>query len=254
MQSGPPFTFLCFGFWMMGLFFKFQLAGNASSQEVTDDLRVRFDALCQRLKLTELRLLISPRSKVSGSVLRNEIFVTKQALLELSPPAIEFILGHELAHRKFFNVKPAVTKVRPKWLIGVAVCLALVPLVSLRLDLPWIYYIIICLPFVGALTYSTWKNPNAASAAGPDMELACDFISINIMCDPKSALEVLGALTYGSKLDRKVFGYPSPEARLGQVQRFLAGEPRPPFKNKFVEENVQRIIAELEPSKLPELQ
>ena len=250
LQGGPPVSIMFFGFWITGLILKFLAIGSASLKDVSVDLQSRFEILCWKLKLSNQKLLITQKSQVTGLIFKDEVFVTTRAVIELSPPAIEFILGHELAHRRFFSIRQPET-IRPKkWLGWVLVGLAIISLTSLRLEMPWPYYILICLPLISSLIYLSFKIPTAATSAGRDMEFACDFVAITVMSEPKAAIEALCALSHGSKFDQKLSGYPSKEQRLEQVQRFLSGEPRLPFKNKFVEENIKLILADLEPSKL----
>jgi Zn-dependent protease with chaperone function len=247
MREGFSITALFFGFWLMGLMFKFQLTGKLSAESVGGELEERFNLLCSRLKQAGLTLRVGDRKKVSGSTLRNEVFITEPTIKGLSGAGVDFIVGHELAHRKLAatNLNPP-----PKRIAMLAILWLLVPMFALRLDISFWYYMPIFVPPFALMMLMLYKYPNSVSAAGPDLELACDYLSLKVIDDRSGAIEALSALSHGSKLDRKVFGYPSKETRIEQVEQFLAGSDRTPSKNKFVEDTMRVILADLDASKL----
>ena len=241
-MEGPPMTSMMFGFWLMGLYFQRLTIGKVSKTQPPDSTQSSFVNLCERLGIQEMSLkLAAGQSKSSGFILKNEVFVTQRTIDTLSQGGIDFILGHELAHRKFI-VSPVAP---PKGLVWTVVATGSISLVSLRLQMPFLIHLAWLVPMILLLILTGLRYKNASTEAGPEMELACDYISMNIISDPAGAVEAIEAMHHGSKLDRKFFGYPSKEERMVQAQRFIEGEPRKPFKRAFIETIVSQVLAEI---------
>ncbi len=237
-------TGMCFMFWLIGLFFKFQLRGGGIEEPIDAEIHSRFQLLCSRLKLSGLKLIVGNKAKVSGGLLKNEVFISSGALKGLGASGVDFIMGHELAHKRFFDSK---AETAPKWMIILGLCCLIITLISLRLKVEWTFYFFFVLPTVAFMFYMSWRYPNAMTSMGPEMELACDYVAMFACGGSTGAIEALEMISHGSKIDQKAFGYPSKDARIEQARRFDAGEKRTPYKNKFVEERVQEIIESMEP-------
>jgi hypothetical protein len=133
----------------------------------------------------------------------------------------------------------------PKWFIALYFGNLLIAMVILRLDIPLQLYLVLLAPSIVLVPYFVIKYPNAVTAAGPEMELACDYVALSVIDDKHGAIEALDGLSHGSKLDRKVFDYPSKEDRIKQAVSFIAGIPRVPSKNKFVEDRIGEILQDI---------
>ena len=242
-MQGPPMTPMMFGFWLMGLYFQRLTIGKVSRSQPPDSVQSSFVMLSKKLGIRDMNLNVANgQGKSSGFLLRNDVFVTQLTIDTLCQDGIDFILGHELAHRKFM-VTPLVPP--PRGLAWIVVGTGSIGLVSLRLEMPFLIHLAWMVPMVLLIIVIGLQYKNASTEAGPEMELACDFISVNIISNPAGAVEAIEAMHHGSKLDRKFFGYPSKEERLAQVQRFIGGEPRKPFKRAYIEEVVSRVLDEL---------
>lgn len=243
LQSGPPFAVLCFTFWLMGIFFFWQTTGGRSTKAPPQELQAVFESLVGNFGLSNIKLSMVKTSRINGMLLFGECFVSENSVETLSPAGLEFLVAHELAHAKIFSYrpKPLATHKWPQWLLC---SFGLIGLVSLRLQLPWFYYIFTIAPIAILVIFLSIKFPTSQSSMGPDMELACDYLAINNISDPKGGLEFFEVAKHGTKVDRALSGHPPKEKRVEQIESFLEGKPRMPYKNAYVEQAVKTLLAQ----------
>ncbi|MBI1333209.1 MAG: hypothetical protein GC165_10045 [Armatimonadetes bacterium] len=249
--QGAPLTSLMFGFWVMSVVFKTQIVGRTLESSVPPEVQALFDDLVLRYGLKDMSLKVTSNKKPSGMLLRQVVYLPKGAIEQLSSDGIAWILAHELAHQKFFAFKPGPQKKMSRSMTWLTVFLLLVCLIVLRLKMPWYGYAL-CAPVFIPIAIGLGRKDNAVSAQGWDMELACDYIAMEVLGSAKGAEEVLQVLTRPSKFGAWFLGHPMIEARMKQAVDFANGVERTPYETAFVETGTGQILEELESSrKLP---
>ena len=233
----------CMQMWFMGAFFRYSMIGWADNAGLTPELQSAFNELLAKFHLSGISLKTSSGKNVTAIISRKTVYVPKGALDRLSKEAIDWLIGHELTHQKFFDLRTADPSAKAKRLAWGALSLLCFLGISLRLEFNWVGTVIDLM--ILALTFTMMV---LATKVGRDFtrdtELACDYVSMVQMGTSVGAIEALEAMNHSGS-GGKAFSYPSKEARIQQAVDFEEGKHRPTYTNAKVEAGVRAILDDL---------
>lgn len=242
-MNSMPLTMFCFQMWYMGAFFRYLMIGWVDNAGLTPELQGTFADLVGKFRLAGMSLKTSSGKNVNAVISRKVVYVPKASLDHLSKEALDWLIGHELTHQKFFDLRGADPGAPTKWKVRIALAFLCMLGISLRFEITWITAAIdfVLLVFIFIFIVQ-------ASKIGRDFirdtELACDYVSMIQLGSSKGAIEALEAMKHVTKKSNP-YNYPTKEDRIQQAQDFAEGKPRTPYDNIKVEAAVTAILAEL---------
>ncbi len=238
-----PITMFCLQIWFMGAFIRYSMIGWVDNAGLTSELQGSFSELVLRFRLSGMSLKTSSGKNVNALCSRKTVYISKASLDQLSKEAIDWLIGHELTHQKFFDLLDGDPSITAKRTARVAIVLLCLLGISQRLEFSWVGAIIVLVLIILIFATTTFAAIEGRDFTR-DTELACDYVSMVQMGTSVGAVEALEAMKHGGAKN-KPHGYPSKEARIQQAMDFEEGKPRATCANAKVEAEVSAILAGL---------
>ena len=208
--------FPAFWFFLTPMRQTFAMRGFADMVE-SSGMSERARILAERLGVSSRPVYVltgGPGEWKLASVLEDRICITEKLAKEVSIEALDWILGHELAHLRVPAKKkaplPPVVTVALMVLIYVALMSIFVVPFGLK------SFVGFGLVFASVLLFSKL----GPSKTTPEIELECDRLAASVT-SPEAGLEALSALLEAHRGEKGVEGYPSRQRRLAQMTDML---------------------------------
>lgn len=223
--AGPPVAFLAVAIPML------HPVAVATVEAYDPNHAPRDEGLTQEFAFLASRSQVEPRpvhrltgrfgSKYVTGLLRDgKVFVTQLAVDRLSPEAITFVLGHEVAHlihlKELRARNPRSGRAGAAILILAALTIIAGLVIMRQSSIGPNVLVGFCLLVIGGVSLILFVRSNPINS--PEIELWCDRKGAELAGDPAAALTALEIILADvTPREAKWTGYPTPQARLDQM-------------------------------------